>query len=992
MQVLLRSSSLFLHNATYGRVFFKQVMVQFPETWPQRSKARSAPKCCFTKSHVRVQIMNADQGDPFSTTQKRGCGERGDFIQLSSQVLTELSKDDFEAATYAFVKQWAHFRYGVFYEHGRVGHPKYPITYCTDVDKTMLDRNTCFKDLVVSYHEERREGGCHVDKDCHVTEKCQVEVLQSSAGHVGKSSIMFGIPVPNVTHFCGSDGAHLQHNRFAPNMQNDLCNGASTWDVIMRHKDFMRLPPPNMSKPIKLEIIELQQKPGLVRRAVLALDVSYSMDDHMRLETMKDVVDDFLLGLLPDTVHLAIVSFSEKARVEHSMEPVNKRTLKGFRDCVKKMRTSSATCIGCALRKALEVLGSSKNNPVGGTILLLTDGSENREPKIAEVLPELLEAKVEVVAMAMGSEAEDKLEDLAGATNGKTLFLPDRYVNTSRAYIEAIARRSRTGLATANETVEGSAKEESLAGYDTTGLYNSELLPQAEALEANAKGSLREGRNKLVYLAQATKPEMFQLNNNKCVQGYGYHANLRMHKSLGEALRTDHEADPIDVTYQAKIFKGTLEEKFIIDDDLGNNTIVTVGEISTGQSSPVAFLVDPTGNRCQNCQDVTSDSRKIITIPSPAMAGTWKVQVESTSKDEVMVYILVTSQARNLTEKPIVASCEVSKEVVGNPNEAVILVDVKKGERVVIDAKVTALVISENGFACTVQLLDDGKEGSTVISGPIRRKPVKQSSKPMPTNVDSLLKDIQPVAPFQRITGGNTFKVTKNLQLKDVPPARIEDLRVVMGKIEADGTPIVTLAWTWPGAHMNQGKAAAIEIRGGTDIYAVHSGFDSQEVISKIVKGDLDPLPAGSEHVVTIALPRHWVVTTNDGAAFNYTGYVAARVINAAGLKSETSRVIQIMYVNQSPFAALPVPTRPPKKTTPAKAEPALDDATTPTAEAYSDSTKDSTFIVMWIPLAIAAAITVIAIVSCLLLRSKASNLDGNEMPAIRMENTAVPN
>ncbi|XP_072140653.1 uncharacterized protein [Dermacentor andersoni] len=138
-------------------------------------------------------------------------------------------------------------------------------------------------------------------------------------------------------------------------MQNDLCNGASTWDVIMRHKDFMRLPPPNMSKPIKLEIIELQQKPGLVRRAVLALDVSYSMDDHMRLETMKDVVDDFLLGLLPDTVHLAIVSFSEKARVEHSMEPVNKRTLKGFRDCVKKMRTSSATCIGCALRKALEL-------------------------------------------------------------------------------------------------------------------------------------------------------------------------------------------------------------------------------------------------------------------------------------------------------------------------------------------------------------------------------------------------------------------------------------------------------------------------------------------------------------------------------------------------------------------------------------------------------------------------------------------------------------
>ncbi|XP_054925220.1 calcium-activated chloride channel regulator 1-like [Dermacentor andersoni] len=981
LKVLLRSSSIFLHNATFGRVFFKQVFVQFPKTWPQRKNARSAPNCCFSKNDVRVQVMKADQGDPFSTTQIRGCGEPGDFIQLSSHVLKELNKQESAVATYAFVNQWAQYRYGVFYEHGRQGHPKYPILYCRDAYKTTVLKNTCSDKLMVSFHEESLEGGCHIDHECHLTERCQVEVHQSGTA-VSKSSIMFGVRVPKVTHFCDSEAGELQHNSFAPNMQNDMCKGASTWDVIMRHKDFRRLPAPDMSKPIQVDIIELQQKPSEVRRAVLALDVSGSMSDHMRLETMKGAVDAFLLCLLPDTVHLAIVSFSENAHVEHSMEPVNMGTLEGFRDAVKKMQTRSATCIGCALRKACQLLGSSKHNPVGGTILLFTDGGENVEPKIDKVLPELLEARVEVLAMAMGSEAEDKLDQLAEQTKGRSFLFPDRHGNTSTDYIAAITSRSRS------------------------------------------------------------------LDNNKCFQDYGYSASTGMHKTLGDSMRTDHDAGPIDVTAQVKIFTGTLEENFIIDDDLGNNTIITVTQVSTENSSLVVFLVDPTGKRCRNCREVISYQRKIITIPSPATAGTWKVQVESTSKNQVVVSILVTSQARSLTKKPIVASCEVLKVEVSNPKDLVILVNVKKGERVVIDANVTALVINENGLACPVRLLDDGKDpdiwgndgtysgyfvelsgkgrysvtayvhgdgkarhadrvkgfptdmraggkprkGWTVVAGPTRRKPVKQSVKPTPTKYDSLLKDIQPVAPFQRVTASALFKVTENLKLADVPPGEIKDLRVVTGNIEPDGTPTVTLTWTWPGAHMKQGTASAVEIRGGRDFDAVRSSFDSQEEISKVMKGTLTPLSAGSEHAVTLALPHQWVVTSSNGTGSNLTAYVAAQVINEDGLKSETSRVIEILLIKPSSLEESPSPGRPPKQgTTPAKAETPFDDGTIPTPEADGDSREHSMSILMWISLGIVGAAVVITIVAFLLLKNKAHIPDENEILANKGDNTMAP-
>lgn len=85
---------------------------------------------------------------------------------------------------------------------------------------------------------------------------------------------------------------------------------------------------------------------------------------------------------------------------------------------------------------------------------------------------------------------------------------------------------------------------------------------------------------------------------------------------------------------------------------------------------------------------------------------------------------------------------------------------------------------------------------------PIRPAPANYAFK------DTLLGDLEPTRPFQRITGGASFKVTSDLRRSDVPPANIMDLRAVEGHVEIDGTPIVRLTWTWPGAHMTHGVGA----------------------------------------------------------------------------------------------------------------------------------------------------------------------------------------
>ncbi|XP_070397165.1 calcium-activated chloride channel regulator 1-like isoform X1 [Dermacentor albipictus] len=1040
-EVLLQSSSEFLHEATGGRVFLKQVVIEFPETWPERSTARSVPKFSFSTSDVRVEAFESVRKGHFFSTKLRGrCGKRGDFIRVSPDVLAELNatKEALSDATYAFVNEWARYRYGVFYEYGRLGHKTYPMSYCPCCNKEVVRWNSCSDRIE---HQILNEDMCEFHDHCYATEDCVVVATQPEDDPV-KSSIMYLPRLENIKDFCNSEDKSHRHNKFAPNMHNKICNGKSTWDVIKQNEDFMGLPPPNMSKPVLLQFDEIQQKPGTSLRAVLVLDLSKSMKEHKRLGTLKDVLDGFLPSLLDDLVQLAIVTFSTVAKVLHPMMAVNHQTVEGFRDAVKNMSSVARTCIGCGLQRALEVLNTSSESPECAIIVLFTDGMENEYPSMDDVWLQLLASKVQVVTMAMGDNAEHRLEKLAAETKGQSYFFPDPLGNAVRTDIQGA--NSHTHERTYHQSVPITPKETAKCNTSksvvdcegTKAPSHREFTPQIAAVKAGA--------------------EIFQSANDECYQSEGYNPALDLKTVFFDRIdfQTKRSHKPMVVLYETRGFTGTIQERFLLDDALGNNTIVTISRQSTGHYSLTAWLLDPTGKKCQNCPEVESDREKSLTIPSPAMPGTWMIQVESSSTGRVVVIMHVMSQIKDLNNRPIVALCQMSETVFSQPEDAVILVDVRKGINVVLEANVTAVVRTARGYSCPVRLHDDGDDPDimaqdgvysgyfTQFTGRGRylvhayiygddktrhayRTPgfppditvwspedtrVRQNKtspsvgRRAPDNytfVDTLLGKQEPTAPFQRVTVGTYFKLDRDLQQKDVPPGIIWDFRAVSGYVDFDRTPIVCITWTWPGAHMTDGKAAGVEIRGGTDEDYLRSHFDSHEVLSNVRKGNLQALPPGSQHEVTIALPRNWATSSQGDTDFKLEAYLAARVINAEGLKSKLSGTTTVRFTisnftaysmrrasatttraSRQPTNSGPAKTAPktPYKdkyaattTAPAKVEPGVDPATTTTAGVGHPSENDKPSVITWILLALVAGFVVVFITIVLLLRARAS-------------------
>ena len=74
-----------------------------------------------------------------------------------------------------------------------------------------------------------------------------------------------------VTEFC----TKKTHNTEAPNLQNKMCNGKSTWDVIMNSTDFQNTSPmTEMNPPTHPTFSLLKYKQRVV---CLVLDKSRSM-------------------------------------------------------------------------------------------------------------------------------------------------------------------------------------------------------------------------------------------------------------------------------------------------------------------------------------------------------------------------------------------------------------------------------------------------------------------------------------------------------------------------------------------------------------------------------------------------------------------------------------------------------------------------------------------------------------------------------------------
>ncbi|CAN8001633.1 unnamed protein product, partial [Ixodes hexagonus] len=421
-QALFSEASLFLHQATRGLVFFKDVTIAVPPTWPWRQEAEVTESSLFNVANIRVAEQNPVYKDTPYTLQPRSCGELGEYIHVTPAFLCGLNgttAQRYGSPAYHLVHEWAHYRYGIFDEYGTTDDHWYPSLYC---ENGSVRANTCSDRIRFTASTANGEP-CRVYRGCRVSTKCKPEFYQDTRNPV-ESSVMFMPYIPGMSKFC-DDSGRLKHNIFAPSKHNHMCQWRSTWDVISENADFQNLGNPVPQSRVQVAFREVQQRSEILGKVVMALDVSTSMRSK-RLALLKSAATHFIRHLIPNGIELGIVVFSSDASTIRNLTPVNDAARAAMVQSINALPASGSTCIGCALKRSIEVLKYGGRTAEGDTIILMTDGEENQYPRINNVLPLLLREKVVVNTLALGRSAEKTLEHIALKTGGKAFWLQDR--------------------------------------------------------------------------------------------------------------------------------------------------------------------------------------------------------------------------------------------------------------------------------------------------------------------------------------------------------------------------------------------------------------------------------------------------------------------------------------------------------------------------------------------------------------------------------------
>ncbi|XP_008580567.1 PREDICTED: calcium-activated chloride channel regulator 1-like [Galeopterus variegatus] len=228
---------------------------------------------------------------------------------------------------------------------------------------------------------------------------------------------MFAQSIDSVVEFC----TEQNHNKEAPNLQNQRCNLRSTWEVIRDSEDFKKTTPMKTQPPKPtFSLLQIGQ-----RIVCLVLDKSGSMKTGDRLNRLNQAGKLFLLQTVEQGTWVGMVTFDSAAHVQSELIQINGGT---DRDTLtRRLPTVAAggTSICSGLRLAFTVI--KKKYPTDGSeIVLLTDGEDKT---ISGCFKEVKERKVIIHTVALGSTAAGELEELSKMTGGLQTYASDHAQN-----------------------------------------------------------------------------------------------------------------------------------------------------------------------------------------------------------------------------------------------------------------------------------------------------------------------------------------------------------------------------------------------------------------------------------------------------------------------------------------------------------------------------------------------------------------------------------
>uniref|UniRef100_A0A4W4HP12 Chloride channel accessory 1 n=1 Tax=Electrophorus electricus TaxID=8005 RepID=A0A4W4HP12_ELEEL len=341
---IITSVSEYLFQALDNKVFFKEVKILVPPNWTNGTYERASTET-YSKAKVLIDVPHPAFGDDPYTKQTKNCAEEGDYIHFTPNfLLTDRLVDVYGPKGRVFVHEWAHLRWGVYDEYNN----KKPFYNDNGIQPT--------SEVTGKWYELNNgfTQSCHISAETGLpTEECEFfpDKLQNA-----KASIMYMQIIDSVRAFCQED----EHNRKAPNMQNEKCDNKATHTVIFQEsvdKDALGTLLPLQARPPDPQIRVLSRGSRVV---CLVLDVSGSMSVcNMKIILQKQASMIFLNQIIEEQASVGIVTFSTDAAILSGLTLIDGQSSRDTLIAKLPSTAGGSTFICKGLLKGLEVTYNS---------------------------------------------------------------------------------------------------------------------------------------------------------------------------------------------------------------------------------------------------------------------------------------------------------------------------------------------------------------------------------------------------------------------------------------------------------------------------------------------------------------------------------------------------------------------------------------------------------------------------------------------------------
>ncbi|XP_043556014.1 calcium-activated chloride channel regulator 1-like [Chiloscyllium plagiosum] len=413
IQEIVTAASSYLHRATKQRVYFADVKILLPVTWPVSSHVVQR---LTTESYEKADVIIAEPNPKYRvepyTLQYGGCGKKGRYIHFTPNFILDSSLVSFYGPKdRAFVHEWAHLRWGVFNEYNELV-PFYLFNGNSEVTRCSKEIRGQLADC-----SGRSCSACETDPKSGLPKRdCE---FYPDSKQTASSSILFIQGLSNVTEFCDDK----THNPDAPNMQNKLCNFRSTWDVISESEDFRNNPSPYSGSVIPTFTL-LQAKH---RALCLVLDVSGSMTLENRINRLRQAAEIFLLQIIEAKSQVGIVTFNSAATIQSHLKVIDNEGVRNQLVQLLPTTANGGTNICAGIQAGFQVLGDDHGPTNGDEVVLLTDGEDSG---ISSCFSEVEQSGAVIHTIALGPKAAKELEQMSTLTGGRQFAATDNVYAT----------------------------------------------------------------------------------------------------------------------------------------------------------------------------------------------------------------------------------------------------------------------------------------------------------------------------------------------------------------------------------------------------------------------------------------------------------------------------------------------------------------------------------------------------------------------------------